>query len=238
MGINMANRECCDLQILDLKTKAPFLSADYCNTTTSGFTGDTVYATAKGAKKIAYDNAPDGKMSMEFQVAPFKVYSLISDGTIETTAKLFTKETVTASSTTSLTATETPIAGTVYVYAEGDVGGTPMTVTVTDKAISGTFVSGTKYEVCYMTTKSTGVQRVSFNKKKTPKDYYIQMDTTDKTEDGDILPYHLIAYKAKPKRQLELSFSSTGDPATVKIEFDCMEDSDGNQLDLVLINEE
>jgi len=237
MGVNMANRECCDLQILNLVTKAPFLSAEFCNTTTAGFTGDTVYAMAKGAKKIGFDNAPDGTMSIEFQIAPFKVYSLLSDGEISTTATLFEKKTVIATSTTELTITETPVVGTVFVYAEGDIGGTPLTVTVSGTTITGTFVIDTAYEVCYMTEKTTGVQRVSFNRTKTPKDFYIQMDTVDKTEDGDLLPYHLIAYKAKPKRQLELSFSSTGDPATIKIDFDCFEDKDGNLLDMVLIDE-
>ena len=237
MGINMANRECCDLQILNLVTKAPFLSADFCNTTTAGFTGDTVYAMKKGARSIGFDNAPDGTMSIEFQVAPFKVYSLLSDGTISTTATLFERKQIVAASTTELTIPETPVTGTVFVYAEGDVGGTALTVTVSGTKITGTFVDGTTYEVCYMTEKTTGVQRVSFNRTKTPKDFYIQMDTVDKTEDGDLLPYRLIAYKAKPKRQLDLSFSSTGDPATIKIDFDCFEDKDGNQIDMVLIDE-
>lgn len=42
--INMANRQCCDLDIRDYKTKQPWMYADFCNTTTMGFSSDAVYA--------------------------------------------------------------------------------------------------------------------------------------------------------------------------------------------------
>lgn len=44
--------------------------------------------------------------------------------------------------------------------------------------------------------------------------------------------------KASVKRNFELSFSSEGDPASVKLEFDLMEDKDGNILDMVELTDD
>ena len=45
--LNKANRQVCDVDIRVLKTMAPFLKFDTANTTTSGLSGDSVYAMAK-----------------------------------------------------------------------------------------------------------------------------------------------------------------------------------------------
>ena len=55
MDINMANRQCCDLDIRDYKTKTPWMYADFCNTTTMGFSSDAVYANKKGQKCIKFE---------------------------------------------------------------------------------------------------------------------------------------------------------------------------------------
>ena len=68
--INMANRQCCDLDIRDYKTKAPWMFADFCNTTTANVSADAVYANKKGAKRIKFDNPLEGTITMEFQVSP------------------------------------------------------------------------------------------------------------------------------------------------------------------------
>ena len=43
----------------------------------------------------------------------------------------------------------------------------------------------------------------------------------------------MTAYKASIQRNFELSFSSEGDPASVTLTFDLMEDKDGNIFDMV-----
>lgn len=112
-NINMANRQCCDLDIRDYKTKEPWMYADFCNTTTMGFSSDAVYAMKKGAKDIKFDNPLDGTITMEFQVHPFKVYAMLSDGEIETSALVARKEVINATTEGTLTLTNTPISGTV-----------------------------------------------------------------------------------------------------------------------------
>ncbi len=241
MDLNRANRQCCDLDIRDFKTKAPFLFADFGNTTTAGFTGDSVYAMKKGSKAIAFHNPIEGTMSIEFQCHPFKVYALLTDGTIETSAIVPVRETFVATVEGTVTLQKTPIAGTVFVYAENEWGNTEIIGTVAGTAFTATTATdiavGSTYEVGYLEERTTGVRKVSFNNKKVPKDLYITMLTLDKDEEGTLVPCQMTAYKATIKRNLDLSFASEGDPASIKLDFDCLEDADGNVLDIVEITE-
>lgn len=238
----MANRQCCDLDIRDYKTKAPWMYADFCNTTTMGFSSDAVFAMKKGAKFIKFDNPMDGTISMEFQVHPFRVYAMLSDGEIETAAVIARKENITATAEGSLELHNAPVAGTVFVYAEDDFGGTAIEGTVADKTFTATTASeiaqDASYVVGYLEEKTSGVKKVAFNNKKIPKYFYVQMSTLDKDENGELVPMRITCYKGSPQRSLELSFSSEGDPASVKITLDALEDEDGNVLDMIEITEE
>lgn len=240
--LNMANRQCCDLDIRDYKTKAPWMYADFCNTTTAGFSSEPTYANKKGAKCIKFDNPLEGTIAMTFQVHPFRVYAMLSDGEIETTAIITRKESIKATEAGKLTLTNTPVAGTVFVYAEDDFGGTAIEGTVADKEFTATtadeIVAETTYVVGYLEEKTTGVKKVSFNNKKTPKDFFIQMSTLDKNEDGELIPMRITAYKASPERKLDLSFSSDGEPAEITITCTCLVDDEGNVMDMIEITDE
>lgn len=242
MDINMANRQCCDLDIRDYKTKAPWMYADFCNTTTMGFSSDPTYANKKGAKCIKFDNPLDGTIAMTFQVHPFRVYAMLSDGEIETSAIITRKETVEATTAGTLTLTYTPISGTVFVYAEGDLGGKVIEGIVADKIFTATtdtdIAVDSSYEIGYLELKTSGVQKVSFNNRKIPKDFYIQMSTLDKNENGELVPMRITAYKASPQRNLDLSFSSDGDPAEITITCDALMDMNEDVLDMIEITDE
>ena len=90
-----------------------------------------------------------------------------------------------------------------------------------------------KNEVGYILDRTSGVRKVSFNNKKVPKDYFITMNTVEKDEDGTLVPYIITAYKAAIERNLELSFSSEGDPASLTITFNLLADKDGNVMDIM-----
>ena len=232
--INMANRQCCDLDIRDYKTKAPWMFADFCNTTTMGFSSESTYANNKGQKCIKFDNPLDGTIAMTFQVHPFKVYAMLSDGEIETSAVIARKETITAAADGSITVSNTPMAGTLYVYAEDDFGGTAIEGTLSGSTFTADSIkTDSVYTVAYLEEKTSGVQKVSFNNKKIPKNFYIQMSTLDKNENGELVPVKITAYKASPQRNLELSFSSDGDPAEITITCDALVDDDGNVLAMI-----
>lgn len=236
-NINKANRTCCDVDIRVLKTMAPFMFFEDANVTTFGFTADEVYATSKGAKKIAFSNPMDGTMTIEAQVKPFKLYSLLSDGTIDTTAIVAEKAVIACITEGTLTIPSGVKSGTVFVYALGDFGGTPIVGTVAGTTFTATtpanLAVGTSYEVGYLVTKSTGIQKIAFNNVKNPQDYYVTMKTVEKDEEGVITPYIITGYKCKPQKSLDLSFSSDGDPQSVTITFSCLEDKDGNVADMI-----
>jgi hypothetical protein len=128
-------------------------------------------------------------------------------------------------------------AGTVFVFAKGDFGGTAIEGTFATNKFTATTASniavGSDYEVAYIVTRTSGVKKITFNNKKLPKDYYITMKTVDKDEDGLLTPFVMTAYKAMIQRNFELSFSSEGDPASVTLNFDLLEDKDGNVLDMI-----
>lgn len=237
--LNMANRQCCDVHILDYATMKPWMLVDFCNTTTAGFSADAVYANKKGAKDIKFDNPLEGIMKLNFQVHPFQIYALYSDGEIETSALIARRENVTGAAEGKLTLTNTPKAGTVYAV-DPDTGKI-IEGTVSEKEFTATTTSeikeGTTYEVSYLEEKTAGVKKISFNNKKTPKDFFIQMETVDKDEKGNLVPVRITAYKASPNRTLDLSFSSDGDPAEIEIELSVLQNEDGDVMDIIEITE-
>lgn len=237
--LNMANRQCCDVHILDYATMKPWMLVDFCNTTTAGFSADAVYANKKGAKDIKFDNPLEGTMKLNFQVHPFQIYALYSDGEIETSALIARRENVTGAAEGKLTLTNTPKAGTVYAV-DPDTGKI-IEGTVSEKEFTATTTSeikeGTTYEVSYLEEKTAGVKKISFNNKKTPKDFFIQMETVDKDEKGNLVPVRITAYKASPNRTLDLSFSSDGDPAEIEIELSVLQNEDGDVMDIIEIAE-
>lgn len=244
--LNKANRAVCDVDIRILKDKVPFLKFDTANTTTAGLSGDSVYAMAKGSRKIAFANPIEGTMSIEAQVYPFKFFSLLSDGEIETTAAYADSQTVKCETAGELTITVpadgTIGAGTVFVFAKGDFGGTAIAGTFAANKFTATTAENiavnSEYEVAYIVTRTSGVKKITFNNKKLPKDYYITMKTVDKDEEGLLTPFVMTAYKAMIQRNFELSFSSEGDPASVTLTFDLLEDKDGNVLDMIELTDD
>jgi len=59
------------------------------------------------------------------------------------------------------------------------------------------------------------------------------MNTLDKDEEGNFSPFVITAYKASIQRSWEMSFNSEGDPASITLTFDLLEDKDGNIVDMM-----
>ena len=239
--LNRANRQCCDLDIRDFKTGAPVLFADFGNVTTAGFSSDNVYAMKKGAKAIAFNNPIEGTVSIETQLRPFKLYSLLGDGTIEKSGIIKKREVIKCTDPGKLTLTGTPKDNTVFACKQGAWGeevidgsfsGTQFSATST-----GDIVNGEYYEVGYLEVKNSGINKVTINNNKLPKDVTISMETLDKDVEGNLVPFVMNIYKATIQRNIELSFSSEGDPGTVTLTFDSLQDDEGNVMDFIEITE-
>lgn len=236
---NMANREVCDLIFVDYATKKPFLNLDFANVSTTELTGESVFAYGgKGhPKRVQFSGERGGTIAIETQIQTVKLWQLITGGEITKTAKFVAREELVVASG-KVTLGATPVAGTVVAYADGDDCGTELTCTVegTSATLTGA-EDGGKVIVYYMKEVSEGVQRINIKSTSFPKNFIVYGDTVMKTEDDEVLPYKLVAYKVAPQSNLTLSFSNTGDPGTVNITCDLMADGDDNILDLILIEE-
>jgi len=247
MDINRANRQVADVLILEKKNKKLFLDFKTANTTTTNISADSVYARAKGSNRIAFPNSPEGTLTIEAQVYPFKVFALFSDGTVDNKGVYGETQTIKATAAGTLTVTAptngTIQAGTVFVYP-ADSAGDESTL------IAGTFANGTftattesdiaidtEYVVSYVLNR-TNVKRVAINSKKVPHDYFITMSTVDKDEDGVFTPFKQTFYKATPQRNFELALSSDGDPVSISMVFDLLEDKEGNFVDMVELEDD
>lgn len=239
---NMANREVCDLIFVDYATKKPFLNLDFANVTTTELTGESVFAYGgKGhPKRVQFAGEKGGTLTIETQIQTVKLWQLITGGEISRSAKFVTRiEAVTDESGAVITLNDTPVAGTVVVYADGDDCGTELACTVSGNAVTLTnaLAGSAKVIVYYMKEVHDGVQRINIKSTSFPKNFIVYGDTVMKTEDDELLPYKLTAYKAAPQSNMSLSFSNSGDPGSITITCDLMADSDDNILDLVLIEE-
>lgn len=239
---NMANREVCDLIFVDYATKKPFLNLDFANVTTTELTGESVFAYGgKGhPKKVQFAGERGGTLTIETQIQTVKLWQLITGGDASTSAKFITRTVTTAGADgTAITLADTPVAGSVVVYAADDDCGKELPCTVADKVVtlSTALSEGDAVIVYYLKEVTTGVQRINIKSTSIPKSFTVYGDTIMKTENDEILPYKLTAYKVAPQSNLSLSYSNSGDPGAITITCDLMADSDNNILDLVLIEE-
>ncbi|MBO5093564.1 MAG: hypothetical protein J6C33_04305 [Lachnospiraceae bacterium] len=239
---NMTNREVCDLIFVDYATKKPFLNLDFANVTTTELTGESVFAYGgKGhPKRVQFAGERGGTLTIETQIQTVKLWQLITGGEIAKSARFVTRvETVTDDAGTGITLKDTPVSGSVVVYTADDDCGTELACSVADTAITLTtaLTGGSKVIVYYMKEVTSGVQRINVKSTSFPKNFIVYGDTIMKTEDDEVLPYKMTAYKVAPQGNMSLSFSNNGDPGSITITCDLMADDDDNMLDLVLIEE-
>lgn len=234
---NMANREVCDLIFYDFKTKKPFLNLDFANVTTTELTGESVFAFGgKGhPKRIAFSGERGGTIAIETQIQTVKLWELITGGEVTKSAKFVAREELTIADG-KVTLGATPVEGTIVAYAEDDDCGTELEITATGTEVTVTGATGNVI-VYYMKELTEGVTRISIKSTSFPKNFTVYGDTVVKTEDDEVLPYKLVAYKCAPQSNLTLSYSNTGDPGTVNITCDLLATKDEELLDLILIEE-
>lgn len=238
---NMGNREVADLIFVEYATKKPFINLDFANVATTELTGENVFAYGgKGhPKRVQFSGERGGTITIETQIQTFKLWQLLTGGDVSKTAKFVVREELTVNSGKVTTTKGTPVAGTINVYKADDDCGESLNATATGNEITITGATDSETVIVYYMTEITeNVQRINIKSTSFPKTFTVYGDTVMKTEDDEILPYHLVAYKCVPQPNMSLSYSNTGDPATVTITADLMADADDNVLDLILIEDE
>lgn len=239
---NMANREVCDLIFVDYSTKKPFLNLDFANVSTTELTGESAFAYGgKGhPKRVQFSGERGGTITIETQIQTVKLWQLITGGELSKSAKFVTRvEKTVGTGGTEITLDDVPVTGSVVVYKAADDCGTELPCTVADKNVTLTtsIAEGDNVIVYYMKEVTDKVQRINIKSTSFPKNFIVYGDTIMKTENDEVLPYKLTAYKCAPQSNLTLSFSNSGDPGSITITCDLLADSDDNMLDLVLIEE-
>lgn len=236
-GKSFANREVVDLMFVEYSTKKPFMNFELANTTGYDLEGDTVFAYGGQGhpKRVSFSGNRSGTFRVETQMQTMKLYEMITGADVKEDAQFLQREVVKATEAGKLTVTKEPVAGSIYIYAANDDCGTALegaTAATTEVSATGV-ANGSEYVVYYL-TKLTGVQRLNISTRSFPRAFTIYGETYEKTEDDEIVPYKVIAYKAVPQSQFSVDFSNDGDPASLSITFDLLADSEDNVLDLIL----
>ncbi len=242
MNSTMANREVCDLIFLDYATKKPFLNLDYANVTTTELTGESIFAYGgKGhPKRVQFSGEKGGTLTIETQLQSVKLWQLLTGGDVSKSAKFVVRKELITADGSSVTLPETPIPGTVAVYAAEDDCGTELACTVNGSSVTLTAAlnADDKVIVYYMKEVTDKVSRINIKSTSFPKNFTVYGDTVMKTEEDELLGYHLTAYKCAPQSSMSLSFSNSGDPGSLTITCDLLADQDDNILDLILLEDE
>ena len=242
MNSTMANREVCDLIFLDYATKKPFLNLDYANVTTTELTGESIFAYGgKGhPKRVQFSGEKGGTLTIETQLQSVKLWQLLTGGDVSKSAKFVVRKELITADGSSITLPEAPIPGTVAVYAAEDDCGTELACTVNGSSVTLTapLNADDKVIVYYMKEVTDKVSRINIKSTSFPKNFTVYGDTVMKTEEDELLGYHLTAYKCAPQSSMSLSFSNSGDPGSLTITCDLLADQDDNILDLILLEDE
>lgn len=252
MDINksFANRDVSNLIICDYNTGAPFINLDYANVTTTDLTGEVVYAYGGQGhpKKISFSGDRGGTMTIETQIQETKLYKLITGSSITTDAVYIqSAEKVVASGANEFYLernAEVANASYPFVVKKDNV---VLQGTVSKSSADGKYkytwtpgtdaiAKGDNLVVFFSFQQSAGAEKIAVKSDTFPSAVKIYADTWDKSEDDSIIDQKMVVYKATAQPNFSLSNQNTGDPVSLTMTFDIMEDGNHDILDLIFKN--
>lgn len=226
-----ANRKGANIQLRKYSDKSLFAYIDYVNSVAVELSSNRVYATGgdSGARQVGFDDPIEGTLKLSTQIVPIEFVALAcSPDGVEEGGEIGIREKLTLA-TSKLTLSKTPVAGTLYVFKEGeDITSTPAATTATGTSV--TISDGTEGDVyiAYYIVASEEAKSATFSNAKTPGCYIVYGDTVWKDTNDTISAEHFKAYKAMPQKAFSITYQGSGDPLTFEMTFDLMEDEDGN----------
>ena len=252
MGRQFANRDVSDLAIYTINsdgTTTPYAFIDYANVTAVDMTGEVVYAYGGQGhpKKVTFTGDRGGTLRVESQIGDGLLYSMLTGASVETSATILKRVPVTTTGKNTFSIGNDYVADSkITVFAASDDLGVPYPGTCSVDGTTVTYIPGdgdpdiavNTNLVVYYTASISDV--VKFNLKSTtfPKAVKICGKTYDKDENDHIVNQYMVAYKAVPQPNFTVSSQNTGDPGTITITYDLLEDSSGNILDLIFEDEQ
>ena len=226
-----ANRKGANVQLRKYSDKSLFAYIDYVNSVAVELTSGRVYATGgdSGARQVGFDDHIEGSIKLSTQIVPIEFVALAcSPDGVENGGEIGIREKLTATEG-KVTLTKTPVAGTIYVYKDGeDITATPAATTATGSDVTIADAKAGDIYIAYYIVASEDAKSATFNNDKTPGCYIIYGDTVWKDTNDTITAEHFKAYKAMPQKSFSITYQGSGDPLTFEMTFDLMEDEDGN----------
>lgn len=225
-----ANKCGMNFTFYDYSTKEPKMFVDFINDFTEELSSERTYATGgqNGANLVGFDDAITGTVKVATQIIPIELLAMAAGNGATSGAQLAHREVLTAQNG-KITLSNTPVSGSLWVYAaDSDCSGEPAAKTASGKEVTvSDAAEGAEY-IAYYLEESETAKRVEFKNDNTPSFYIMRGYTKLKdTEGADSLEY-VVGYKLQPKRALSLTYHGKGDPISLEMEFDIMEDADGN----------
>lgn len=226
-----ANRKGANIQLRKYSDKSLFAYIDYVNSVAVELSSNRVYATGgdSGARQVGFDDPIEGTMKLSTQIVPIEFVALACtpDG-VEDGGEIGIREKLTATEG-KVTLSKTPVAGTIYVYKEGeDITSAPAATTATGTEVTVAGAQAGDVYIAYYIVASEEAKSATFSNAKTPGCYIIYGDTVWKDTNDTISAEHFKAYKAMPQKAFSITYQGSGDPLTFEMTFDLMEDEDGN----------
>ena len=226
-----ANRKGANIQLRKYSDKSLFAYIDYVNSVAVELSSNRVYATGgdSGARQVGFDDPIEGTLKLSTQIVPIEFVALAcSPDGVESGGEIGIREKLTLA-TSKLTLSKTPVAGTIYVFKEGDdITSTPAATEATGTSVTISGGSDGDVYIAYYIVASEEAKSATFSNAKTPGCYVIYGDTVWKDTNDTISAEHFKAYKAMPQKAFSITYQGSGDPLTFEMTFDLMEDEDGN----------
>lgn len=241
LNMEMQNREVMNNWFYNYKTGSPFLYADYANVSTVDYKTTRVFGRGGqgGARRFAFDGQPEPSLKFETQSITPQLIAMLSGSDIVSGStnvyKHITLTSVTASTTTTLTLTDTPVADTLYVYPAGGIISDANKVAGTLSTTTFTFTTKATtdgpYDCFYQVAGGANDEVVTFKANKFPAEFVWVGEAPWTADDGSIISEQIKAYRCKPQQNFTMTYQNTGDPGTFSITFDLLSDSNKNILD-------
>ena len=235
-----ARREVARLTLKDYTTGIPFLYIPYGQVVTTEHSGDTVYARGdwNNGIKAAFNGNRAAQLSLETTVFDYKLIAFLAGTSVSTgTTNIFKREVLKATGTESVTIalSETPVTDSITVFpiAKDCDSTSKMVITVADKSVTLTAgVADDSYVAYYYTaTAANDFESVTFNSTKFPAACKMSGLTKVKDTDGNKDKYeYMEVYNAQAQAGFNITMNNDGDPSSMTVTFDLMEDADGNTI--------
>ena len=226
------SRNNLNLQIFDYVSSTPIMTFDYATTSSNEFTGETVYARGGDGnpKRISWSGDKDSTLTIETQVFTLQHLSMLAGEPIEHGAQnIFKTQVLTVEDDGSggkqITLSKKPIGDvSVFSYVRG-IKTDPQTVdSITDTVVTldstATVQVGEDVEVFYQFTAANAA-KLSYTAKGFPSYVKIVGDTLYAQEiGGGVTASQQTFYKAKLQPNFTVTYSPTGDPASLTLVYD------------------